>query len=165
MERRITINAPAERVFELVNSPRQYIIWSPWFSKDPNVEIHFDDPVSGQGATVLWSSEQRDVGSGSEIIVESHQNRFIRTRLDFGAQTASATFMLEATAEGTRVIWGLGGDCGGVLVCRYIGLLLDYMIGPDYETGLQNIKRLAENRASANATVETNTVAAISSSN
>ena len=145
MERRITVNAPSGEIFALLNSPQQYTTWSPWFSKDPNVELRFDGPVAGQGAKVSWWSEQKDVGSGSETILESQENQFVRTRLDFGAQTASATFMLEATAEGTRVVWGFYGDCEGDLVCRYIGLLLDHMMGPNYEAGLRNIKRLAEN--------------------
>ncbi len=147
VERRITITAPPERVFPLVNNFREFNRWSPWAAKDPDTQYTFEGSESGVGAKVYWSSENKQVGVGSQEIIESRPNEFVRTALDFGAQgKASATFTIESISEGSRVTWGLDTDAEGSIVGRYFGLLLDKMVGPDYETGLDNLRKIAENR-------------------
>ena len=53
---------------------------------------------------------------------------------------------IELTPNGgtTRVTWGFGADTGFNPVARYVGLLMDRAIGPDYEKGLARLKAKAE---------------------
>ena len=46
--------------------------------------------------------------------------------------------------SGTRVTWTNEGDMGANPVNRYFGLMMDSMVGPDFEAGLKNLKALAE---------------------
>lgn len=147
VERKIIITAPPERVFSLVNNLKEFNRWSPWAAKDPNTQYRFEGPESGVGAKVYWSSENKQVGSGSQEIIESRPNEFVRTALDFGAQgKASASFIVDSISEGSRVTWGLDVDAEGSVIGRYFGILIDRMVGPDYETGLDNLRKIAENR-------------------
>ena len=51
---------------------------------------------------------------------------------------------LRPEGSGTRVTWTNEGDMGTNPVNRYFGLMMDSMVGPDFEAGLKNLKALAE---------------------
>jgi hypothetical protein len=145
VERSVSIGAPAEKIFPLINDFQKFNDWSPWARRDPNTEYRFEGPESGVGAKMFWSSDNPDVGSGSQEIVESAVDKSVRTRLDFGAQgKAEAYFDLTTEGDGTRVVWGFHSDFGTNLIGRYMGLMFDEWIGADYEAGLVNLKQLAE---------------------
>lgn len=40
--------------------------------------------------------------------------------------------------------WGFSGDFGYNLMGRYIGLMMDWFAGPDFEKGLAKLKTTAE---------------------
>ena len=52
--------------------------------------------------------------------------------------------MLEPAGSGTRVTWGFTSNLGSNPVMRWMGLMFDRWIGPDYEQGLANLKKVAE---------------------
>lgn len=145
VERSIVINAPPSTVFALINDFHKFNLWSPWAKLDPDTQYTFSGPDSGVGAKMAWHSENRDVGSGHHQILISKPDEHIQTALDFGDMgTAFATFDLAATDAGTRVTWGFDRDNGYNMMGRYFGLMMDKMIGPDFERGLANLKTLAE---------------------
>jgi len=49
-----------------------------------------------------------------------------------------------ATGGGSRITWSFDTSFEGNFAGRYFGLLLDRMIGSDYEKGLGRLKALAE---------------------
>ena len=105
----------------------------------------FEGPEEGVGAKMAWQSDERDVGSGAQEIVESVANEKVVTDLDFGGMgTAAASLTLEPEADGTRVTWGLVTDMGNNPAMRWMGLAMDRMVGKDYESGLENLKTLVE---------------------
>ena len=145
VERSTTIAAPPATVYALVSGFRSYASWSPWHARDPGASYRFEGPAWGVGAKLSWSSEEPSVGSGSQEIVETVPNERVRTRLDFGAgDQATGEFRLSAAAGGTRLTWGFDTDLGANPLARYFGRLFDGTVGPDYEQGLANLKRLAE---------------------
>lgn len=151
VERSATIEAPAPTVFALVNGFRSFNKWSPWAARDPETEYQIEGPDSGVGAKMSWASDNPQVGTGSQQIVESEPYSLVRTNLDFGSQgTAVAFFALEPSGNQTAVTWGFDTDFGLNLVSRYMGLMFDNWIGADYEAGLANLERLAEGLPTAN---------------
>ncbi|WP_068119388.1 SRPBCC family protein [Tropicimonas marinistellae] len=145
VERDIVVEAPPEAVFPYVNSLKEMQAWNPWLDRDPDVQLTFDGPDAGVGARMSWQSEQRDVGSGSQEIVESVENERVISALDFGDMgTASASLSLSAEGNGTRVTWGLVSDMGNNPVMRWMGLAMDGMVGGDYEAGLTKLKALLD---------------------
>ncbi len=153
VERSITIERPASEVFAVLNSYRRFNDWSPWAARDPNAHYTVSGPVSGVGAKQSWQGDPKTVGSGSQEIVESKPNESVTTALDFGDMgQATARFVLAPAGKGTRVTWALDTRAplaldGKILwnaTGRYIGLFMDRMVGPDYEAGLANLKKLVE---------------------
>jgi effector-binding domain-containing protein len=144
VERATSIGAPPATEFALVNGYRLFNKWSPWFALDPEARYTYEGPDFGVGAKMAWASE-KDVGTGSQKIVESRPHEMVRTELDFGAEgVAHAQFTLAPEGDGTRVTWGLDADMGAGPVGRWFGLMMDGMVGKDYEKGLASLKTLAE---------------------
>lgn len=145
VERQIAIAAPPEAIFPLVNSLQRGEDWSPWLVHDPETVIEYSGPEAGVGAAMSWSSENPQVGSGSQEITESVENQLVRTALDFGDMgQAEAWFQLREEADGTLLTWGLDADMGNNPMGRWMGLMMDRWVGADYEVGLGNIRDLAE---------------------
>jgi len=145
VERSIVIDAPAATVYVLVDGFKQFNKWSPWAALDPNTKYSWEGPAYGVGAKQLWDGDPKKVGSGSQEILEAKPFEMVKTHLDFGKQgVATAQFTLSPEATGTKVTWGLDSDMGAGPIGRYFGLMMDRMIGADYEKGLANLKTLAE---------------------
>jgi len=145
VERSTTIAAPAATVFALVDGFSMFNQWSPWYGLDPSAQYDFKGPSHGVGARMTWQGDASTVGSGSQEIIESRPYSLIKSSLDLGSQgVATAQFSLTPVGNETRVTWSLDTDFGMNPVGRYFGLMMDKMVGPDYEKGLWGLKRLAE---------------------
>jgi len=143
--RSIEIDAPPEVVFPHVNSLKAAAEWSPWLGLDPSAQLTYEGPDEGVGAKLAWASEHPNVGNGSQEIVASEDNARVETALDFGQMgTATASYVLVEKDGGTEITWDLGMDMGMGPMGRWFGLMMDGQVGPDYETGLQNLKALVE---------------------
>lgn len=144
VERRILIKTSPERVFEHLNSFKRFNDWSPWYKKDPQARYRWSGPDSGVGAQLAWTSEE--VGNGRQTIIASEAPTRITMQLDFGEQgKAQAFFRITAQPDGTsELVWGFDSQAHGNLVARYMGLLMDPLLGPDYERGLAKLKTLLE---------------------
>ncbi len=146
LEREITIEAPASSVFEYLNDFHKFNEWSPWAKFDLATQYDYSGPETGVGAKVNWSSENQHVGSGSQEILESVPNKFVKTALDFGAGSpANASFSLSEAAGQTTLVWGFDTELD-TIVSRYFGLMLDKWVGTSYEEGLANLKELLESK-------------------
>jgi effector-binding domain-containing protein len=92
-----------------------------------------------------WISDNPNVGEGSQEIVVSEPNDKITNQMIFGDfEPASASFELSETENGTKVVWTYDQDMGLDIIGRYIGLMMDKMLGPDYESGLASLKNMIE---------------------
>lgn len=145
VSRSTVVNAPANKLFPLVNDLKRHTEWSPWAKIDPDAKYVYQGPAQGVGQKVSWSSEHPHVGTGSQTIVESVDNSKIATALDFGDHgTALARFDFAPEGAATRVTWGFETDTGNNPIARWMGLMMDKWIGEAYDEGLANLKKLAE---------------------
>jgi uncharacterized protein YndB with AHSA1/START domain len=145
VERSIVTSAPPERVFPLVDGFARFNEWSPWAELDPNTVYTYSGPASGVGARMEWSSENSNVGSGSQEVIAIEPGRSVTNRLDFGPQgQATARIDIEPAGGGSRITWSMDSSFEDDYLGRYFGLLFDRLIGPDYEKGLAKLKALAE---------------------
>ncbi|NNL05877.1 MAG: hypothetical protein HKO85_11370 [Xanthomonadales bacterium] len=151
VERSIEIARPVGTVFTLLNRFETFPAWSPWSVRDPNVSYTISGPEAGPDARVEWSGDPRLVGAGWMEISDSQPNSMIRYTLEMDEKRqASGVFQIQRMAGGARVTWtfdtdlvkGQGLYAG--LMSRYFGLLFDRWIGPDFERGLDGLKRYAE---------------------
>jgi uncharacterized protein YndB with AHSA1/START domain len=146
IERSITIAAPAEKIFPLVNDLHQWEAWSPWEKIDPALKRSYSGPQSGKGAGYAWTGN-KDVGQGSMEIIESTLSSKVVLSLHFlkpFEARNTVEFVLLPQANGTQVTQAMYGP--SPLMSKIMGLVfsMDKIVGSKYEEGLASIKALAE---------------------
>lgn len=147
VSRSIEIAAPPDRVFAIVGDLRHFNEFSPWADLDPNITYTFEGPESGVGQKMNWTSENPDVGSGSQTIIRHEPPTFVETQLDFGIRGKPvSSFELVPSTSGTRVTWAFKSNLEGI-PAKWFGLMFDRWIGNDYEEGLAKLKDVAERPA------------------
>lgn len=145
VSRRITIDAAVEEIFPHLNDMRRFHAWSPWTDVDPNTTYVFEGPESGVGSTMRWYSGEEGIGEGSQRIIASEPNQRVETSLVFGDKGEGiATFELARIDDASELKWTFSTDFGWDVFGRYVGLLLDNMIGTAYDRGLRRLKQRLE---------------------
>jgi uncharacterized protein YndB with AHSA1/START domain len=142
--RTATVNAAPDKVYALVADPRGWKAWSAWNQRDPAMAIEYSGPASGAGAVWAWKSKSQ--GDGKMTFTTAEPGKRLGYELyfpDFGT-TSTGEFRFEANGGGTQVTWVMNGDMGSNPLHRVMGQFMDKMVGPDFDTGLANLKALAE---------------------
>lgn len=153
MQRSVVIQAPPASVYQQLISFKNFNAWSPWAKLDPNTRYTYEGPESGVGARMSWVSENPNVGSGSQWIVEAVENKMVKNGMAFGDMKGDyfATLELEEVPEGTKVTWHYDGDVKGTgmvnsALGKAFGLFIDRALGPFYEDGLTSLKQVVESQ-------------------
>jgi uncharacterized protein YndB with AHSA1/START domain len=144
IERSQVIAAPAEKIYPLIADPHNWPKWGIWNQRDPNMKMDFSGSPSGAGAK--WSWQSKSEGNGQMEFTAAEPDRQISYRLifaDFGMVSGGA-LKLAPEGTGTRITWTNEGEFGGNPFNRYFGLMMDKMVGKDFDGGLNNLKQLAE---------------------
>ena len=148
--RSAVVKAPVSIVFEQVNMLQRWELWSPWHKIDPQMLLSYEGPDGGKDARYNWFSNHPDVGNGSLTILESIPNKRIETIMQFEGQgDGMSYYQFEETPEGTKITWTMETDMGSNPIGKYFGLMLDGMVGPDFERGLENLRSLVEQPTAA----------------
>jgi len=148
------IAAPPDKVFAIVGDLRRFNEFSPWADLDPNIKYTLEGPESGVGQKMNWTSDNADVGNGSQTITSYEPPNFVESQLDFGMRGKSvASFDLVPSTSGTNVTWTFKSDLEGI-PAKWFGLMFDRWIGADYERGLAKLKAVAEKPAPEPVTPE-----------
>ena len=146
VERQIEIARPASFIYQFFNGFKRYNEWSPYVEKDPATQHQYSGPETGVGAKMAWTS--KILGDGSQTIVEAKENELIVTDLVFEGGGGKAIYQLQAQGDKTLVNWAFESDAGNSFFAsmpgRWMNLLMDHFVGPDYDTGLKNLKTRVE---------------------
>jgi len=147
VKREITIKAPAEKIYPLVNDFHQWTAWSPWEKLDLAMTRTHSGAPAGKGAVYGWKGN-KDVGSGRMEITDTTAPSQVQIKLDFFDPFESQNtteFGFQPQADGsTRVVWVMHGPMNYVSKLMSVFVSMDAMIGKDFETGLANMKAAAE---------------------
>ena len=148
VRRAAVVNAPAEKVFPLINDFHRWGTWSPWENKDPAMKRTYSGAQSGRGAVYAWDGN-RNVGSGRMEILDASSPSKIVIKLDFfkpfeGHNTAEFTMLPQGNTATTNITWVMHGPAPFMSKVMQVFMNLDRMIGKDFEIGLANLKRQTE---------------------
>ena len=146
VERRLVMNAPPERVFAQINDFHAWEAWSPWAKKDPAMKATYSGAAQGVGAVYEWSGNS-EVGAGRMTIKSATAPSEVMIALDFLTPFEShnvSTFMITPAAGGTEVIWTMKGNAEYVTKLMTMFMSMDKMVGPDFSTGLEQLKAVVE---------------------
>lgn len=149
VSRSIEIDRPARMVYKTVNSMHNFNQWSPWPRMDPDAKFTYQGPKSGVGSQMTWSGNQ-EIGSGVQTIIETIENTKVKTKTVFKSKADAVSYtsyqLTELSPNKTQVEWIYETDSEGDILGRYVGSMLDGMLGPQYEQGLRNLKQLVESQ-------------------
>ena len=146
VERRITIKAPPEKVFALVNDFHHWPEWSPWDKLDPGMKRTHSGATSGVGAVYSWDGNDK-VGAGRMEITAAQAPAKVNIKLDFIRPFEGndiTVFSLQPKDQETEFVWNMSGPMPFVSKLMSVFVSMDSMIGKDFEAGLANLKAVAE---------------------
>ena len=159
VRRMADIDAPAERVFSLINDFRQWPRWSPWEKLDPNLERRLSGAEAGRGAVYEWEGHKR-VGAGRMEITDSVPHARIDIKLTFlrPFRADNRTMFAMTPVEGaTHVLWEMTGANNFMFKLMGLVMNMDRMVGTDFEKGLAAMKAEAERGELASGEAEPST--------
>jgi len=146
IERSASIEAPPEEIFAILSDFRRSADWSPFEELDPAMKRSYGGAPSGQGALYAWEGNDK-AGAGSMEITEASPPSRLTMKLDFIRPFEAhnvVVFTLEPEADATRVTWTMHGPMPYMAKLMSTFASMDRMVGKDFEVGLANLKRLAE---------------------
>ena len=146
VERSITIQAPADIVFNQINNFHKWAAWSPWAKLDPQAKYTFEGAEQGTGAIHTWDGN-KEVGTGRMTIVESNPHSLIKIRMEFEKPMkgdSDVEFKFDHQNDQTTVVWSMSGHSNfvGKVMCLFMNM--DKMVGGQFEKGLNDIKAISE---------------------
>jgi carbon monoxide dehydrogenase subunit G len=147
VQRSKSIHAQPEEIFALINDFHRWGAWSPYEKLDPAMQRTFSGAENGKGAVYEWAGT-RKVGEGRMEIMDTSPRSKVTIQLDFLKPFEchnTAEFTLEAEGSGTNVTWAMHGSQSLVAKAMSIFFSMDSLVGKDFETGLANMKAIAEN--------------------
>jgi uncharacterized protein YndB with AHSA1/START domain len=146
VERSATIKATPEKVFPLINDLHNWPRWAPQDREDPMMKRTFAGAESGVGATSAWSGSGT-TGKGRMTITGSIPPKSVTLAVDwekpFSVRNINE-FRLEPDGLNTRVTWSMSGP--NLFMMKLMSVLtnMDRMMGQHFESGLDNLKIIAE---------------------
>lgn len=146
IQRAVVMDAPAEKIFGLINDLHCWRAWAPQDKGDSGMVRTFGGAPSGLGAVSEWDGAG-STGKGRMTITESEPSRRIKVDVDFEKPFAVHNvneFVLEPVGGRTRVTWTMQGP--NVYVMKLMGVFvnMDRVMGRHFEMGLENLKKVAE---------------------
>jgi hypothetical protein len=144
--RSVTIRAPAEKIFPLINDYRQWPAWSPYETKDPQMKRSYGERSSGKGATYAWEGDG-NVGAGNMAIADSDPPSQVLIKLNMLKPMEAhndVAFRLEPQGDVTKVTWDMQGPVPYLAKVVHVFIDVDRMVGDDFEAGLAKLKAVAE---------------------
>jgi len=145
VQRSASIQAPPEKVSPLIDDFHSWGSWSPWEKLDPAMKKTFSGTASGKGSVYAWEGNSK-VGAGRMEILDATPSR-VAIKLDFIRPFEGhnvAEFTLVPQGGSTQVTWAKHGPTPFVSKIMQVFVSMDSLIGKDFETGLANMKAVAE---------------------
>ena len=146
VRRTATIKAPPEKIYPLISDFHSWSAWSPYEKMDPAMKKTFSGAAAGKGAVYEWDGDSH-VGRGRMEIAEATAPSRVAIDLRFLKPMKSdnvAEFTLVPKGESTTVTWAMRGPVLYIGKVVSVFVNVDRMIGNDFETGLANLKAIAE---------------------
>lgn len=150
VQRSTEIKSTPAAIYPFIADFHQWANWSPYEHLDPKMEKSYDGKESGLGAKYNWEGNEK-VGAGKMEIIEAAPPSKVAIRLDFSKPFEGhdvAEFTLVPKGEETSVTWSMRGPSSFMMKFAGMFMNMDEMLGKDFESGLENLKNLAEKKDS-----------------
>lgn len=134
-------------IYSLVGDFNEFVKWSPWQERDPGATVTITGVPFTVGYKYEWKGDPDLSGSGYMEVTAVEPGKKITMNLVFNEpmqSTALNVWEFEKTPDGSRMFWTTSGELD--YFGRYFGLMMDGMLGADFEHGLSTLKKYAETK-------------------
>ena len=147
------MQATPDRIYAILEDFHNWTQWSPYEKLDPAMKKTFSGSSKGKGAIYQWAGNSK-AGEGRMEIIEAAASKLVKIKLDFlkpfeGHNTSE--FRIDGHGGATEVTWAMYGPQGFVFKLMSIFCSMDKLLGKDFETGLSNLKSIAEGKTAVAA--------------
>jgi Polyketide cyclase / dehydrase and lipid transport len=151
VQRDARINASSQSLFALVNDFHRWGSWAPQDRMDPKMKRSYSGAASGVGAVSEWDSSGQ-AGKGRMEITAALPPSKITVRVDFVKPFEAHNineFTFDPEGDNTKVTWAMQGSNIYLTKIMSVFINMDRMLGTHFETGLRNLKTIAEAQTKA----------------
>ncbi len=148
-EKSIYIKAPIDQVWKNVSSLSAMDKWSPWNERDPNMQRTLTGVDGTPGAKQSWKSDVKNVGEGSQTIINVEEPSLLETKLEFikpFKSIADAYVKLSEDNEATTVTWGFKSQMPYPMNIMKLFMNFEKNMDKDFGAGLNILKSISESR-------------------
>lgn len=148
IERSIDIEAPADKIFPLINDYKNWRSWSPYEKVDPAMQRTFSGAPNGKGSVYEWTGN-KNIGHGRMEILEAAPPSKIVIKLDFFSPFEAhniAEFIMRSQGNATHVTWAMHGPSPYMAKVMQMFFSMDRMVGGQFQQGLTSMKAVAEGK-------------------
>ncbi len=141
VQRQANVALSPAAILALAGSNSGYQRFNPYRNSDPQLKVQMFGPSSGVGSGFHFESKD---GKGSQTVA-SVSDTAVDFKIDLGAM-GQPTQRIETrpASTGTTVVWSMHADMGMNPIGRIVGLFMDKIVGPQFETGLKNMSQIAQ---------------------
>ncbi len=149
VEKSVYIKSDKMVIYDLVSYLEKWDLWEVW-NKQMDSTLTYTLTGKDGEAGVVRSWTGKKLGQGDLGITGLKPGQEVDYSLAFqnGKMKSTGKFLIEPEGDSCKVTWTNTGDLGYNPIGRYMGLFMSKMLGPDFEKGLSNLKKIAEERAS-----------------
>jgi ribosome-associated toxin RatA of RatAB toxin-antitoxin module len=148
ISRGVMIDADSVTVYNMINDVNTWKNWYPWITTDSGVLVQISPQTTGRGSFFKWTSFNKK--SAGTITVTMVKPQLIGLHYDIKelnpADGGFRIMTVNTDNKQTQVQWFMEYKLKWYPWERFYGIFIDYMIGPVFDQGLQNLKTLVEKR-------------------
>lgn len=144
VNRTTLIKANDSTIYQNIANFNEFVKWNPWSKMEPSAKITISGPVGQPTHLYQWIGDK--TGSGQMQITNVTPNQMVNIELKFIKpieSIADTRFDIIPQGDSTKVVWTMSGENDGIMN-KWMGLMMDKMIGKDFEDGLKYLKEKSE---------------------
>jgi hypothetical protein len=145
VEKTTIIKKPSAEVMDKVGNLNFYSQWNPWQQSDPTAKSTITGSPKTPGHKYAWEGKKVGVGA---LTMNAIDEKHIHFDLEFFKpfkSKAKDNWMFEPWGDGseTKVTWQNSGELP-FPVARLMGPMITKQLNQQFETGLENLKKMCE---------------------
>ena len=147
VEREVVIQASPDTIYPWLAQLRKWPEWTVWNTNyDATLAYAYAGPPEGAGSEMSWTAKS---GRGLLKLTAADPKTGVRYELNFdnGKFISNGGVTVSPTGEATRVVFFNEGDFGSNPVRRYFGMVMDKMMGGEFQQNLLGLKHKLEAKA------------------
>jgi hypothetical protein len=146
--REITINRPAQQIFDYIKYLKNQDNYSVWNKLDPAMKKTYTGTDGSVGFMYAWDSNNKQAGKGEQSIKAIREGEKIDMDLHFikpfEGRAVAYMATTAVTAGQTKISWGLDSKMNYPMNIMMLFMNMDKMLGKDLAAGLENLKAIME---------------------